>query len=278
MIGGAMAKVTEEKLAANRGNARRSTGPRTAKGKARSSLNSVRHGLLSKRVVIRGGDGAERTAEFESLAAGLHCDLCPVGPYETMLVDRIAVCYWRLARAQRFEVGAVKSALDECRKPPSEPGGNIREIEKQIALRESLIAVQEKILDVLRTPPERHGEMDRYCFVAQLQKAAATLDPRPADVGGPAVIEAAVAACEKEIAALRREIADFREQSAVAREYDALADSRRPMLGAIPPDDELRKLIRYETMLDRELHRAIKAFERRTGRRVGPTNPSPRAT
>jgi len=33
------------RLAANRANARRSTGPRTARGKARSSVNALQHGL-----------------------------------------------------------------------------------------------------------------------------------------------------------------------------------------------------------------------------------------
>src|SRR5579871_5074741 len=42
--------VSERKLAANRSNARASTGPRTAAGKARSSRNALRHGLSAKAV------------------------------------------------------------------------------------------------------------------------------------------------------------------------------------------------------------------------------------
>jgi len=38
-------KVSEHKIAANRRNARRSTGPSTADGKARASRNAYRHGL-----------------------------------------------------------------------------------------------------------------------------------------------------------------------------------------------------------------------------------------
>ncbi len=40
--------ATEKQIAANRRNALRSTGPRTPLGKARSRINSIRHGLLSK--------------------------------------------------------------------------------------------------------------------------------------------------------------------------------------------------------------------------------------
>lgn len=40
--------LTAARLAANRRNAQRSTGPRTARGKARSRLNGLRHGERSK--------------------------------------------------------------------------------------------------------------------------------------------------------------------------------------------------------------------------------------
>ena len=41
-------RVTPARLAANRENARRSTGPRTAAGKSRSALNALRTGARSK--------------------------------------------------------------------------------------------------------------------------------------------------------------------------------------------------------------------------------------
>jgi hypothetical protein len=37
--------ATEKQIAANRANAKRSTGPKTAAGRARSSRNAYRHGL-----------------------------------------------------------------------------------------------------------------------------------------------------------------------------------------------------------------------------------------
>jgi len=41
-------RVSERKLKANRENAKKSTGPRTARGKAFSRRNAVKHGLCAK--------------------------------------------------------------------------------------------------------------------------------------------------------------------------------------------------------------------------------------
>ena len=43
--------ISERKLAANRANAQKSTGPRTPRGKTTSSWNALKHGLLSRRLV-----------------------------------------------------------------------------------------------------------------------------------------------------------------------------------------------------------------------------------
>jgi hypothetical protein len=45
--------VSEARLHANRENAKKSTGPKTAQGKAYSSRNALTHGLLAKTVLFR---------------------------------------------------------------------------------------------------------------------------------------------------------------------------------------------------------------------------------
>ena len=100
--------ATAAQVRANRANARKSTGPRTAAGKERASRNAVKHGLLAREAVIPGED----PEEFESYREGMRADLAPVGPVETMLAERIVGLSWRLRRAERLQ-NAAFAALDD---------------------------------------------------------------------------------------------------------------------------------------------------------------------
>lgn len=89
------------KLASNRRNALRSTGPRTINGSRVSSTNATRHGLSATSVaVIR---GVEDEAEYEALVADVIADLKPVGAVESLMAERVAQLWWRLRRVLRFE-------------------------------------------------------------------------------------------------------------------------------------------------------------------------------
>lgn len=71
------------KLAANRENAKKATGPRTAEGKANSARNALKHGLLSRNLLFRDGDGSRQ--EFAVFLENLRRDRQPVGPLEDSL-------------------------------------------------------------------------------------------------------------------------------------------------------------------------------------------------
>jgi len=100
--------ISSKKSEANRRNAQLSTGPRTEAGKRQSRRNAVKHGILASALLITKGLGAEDPAEFEDLLSGLHRDLAPVGALEEMLVEKIAVCWWRQKRTLRCEAGLVR--------------------------------------------------------------------------------------------------------------------------------------------------------------------------
>lgn len=98
-------------LEANRRNARLSTGPSTPEGKARASLNRLRHGLYSKSVVLPGEDPAEYDALLQSFLA----EFQPVTLTEQHLVKVIADAHWRLRRALRMEAGHLENHLRKVR-------------------------------------------------------------------------------------------------------------------------------------------------------------------
>jgi hypothetical protein len=99
--------TTKAQVRANRRNAQKSTGPRTAEGKATVSQNAVKHGFLSRLDVIRG----EEQAEFDLFREQMLGEWAPDGTMETMLVERITSLSWRLKRAERMQSEAFEALL-----------------------------------------------------------------------------------------------------------------------------------------------------------------------
>jgi hypothetical protein len=100
--------VSAKQLAANRRNAKRSTGPKTPEGKARSSQNATKHGLLSQHAVITTGDEksggiVESQADFDQHLEDLRESYQPASHGEELLVQQIAVSYWKIARLTRLD-------------------------------------------------------------------------------------------------------------------------------------------------------------------------------
>ena len=57
-----------KQLAANRRNAQKSTGPKTPEGRAVSKMNALKHGILSKEVLVRGLNIKESSRELDGPA------------------------------------------------------------------------------------------------------------------------------------------------------------------------------------------------------------------
>jgi hypothetical protein len=101
-------KLSERKIEANRRNARLSTGPRTEAGKNRSRNNAIKHGIFSRDMLKSWGLGKEDAKQFDDFLTQLREDCKPVGVLEEIMVERIAVCLWRLKRALQYEVGTMQ--------------------------------------------------------------------------------------------------------------------------------------------------------------------------
>jgi len=93
--------TSPRKIAANRRNAQRSTGPKTPEGKAKSSRNAIKHGIFVKRFLS--GATPEAIEEIELLAASLWEHYEPDDIVEEILVQKIIVETVRYGRSLAFE-------------------------------------------------------------------------------------------------------------------------------------------------------------------------------
>ena len=103
-------EISQKQLAANRRNARLSTGPRTLKGKRRVRWNALKHGLLTRSVVVTSSDCFEYRSQFRTLLFWLHKKLKPVAMLQQILVGQIAA-YWRRRCALHAEAGEITRNL-----------------------------------------------------------------------------------------------------------------------------------------------------------------------
>src|SRR5215203_6914421 len=100
--------TSNRKVEANRRNALKSTGPTTPEGKAAVRLNALKHGLLSRKILLPGEDGEA----LKELGERLRAELQPVGELESLLVEKIVATHWRMQRLERVEAGIFAFELD----------------------------------------------------------------------------------------------------------------------------------------------------------------------
>jgi hypothetical protein len=96
--------MSKKLLVANRQNAKHSTGPRTARGKAIASQNALKHGLTAEIAVLPDED----PEDFIALSQRVTAELLPKGEIEAALVILIARKLWRLGRVARIEAATLK--------------------------------------------------------------------------------------------------------------------------------------------------------------------------
>ncbi len=106
-----LAHVSARKIAANRQNALKSTGPKTLEGRAHSRRNALKHGLFAMDLYIAALTKWEDPDEYQNLLQRLAESYQPVGAAEELEVQQIAVCWWKRARAWRYENAEIACQL-----------------------------------------------------------------------------------------------------------------------------------------------------------------------
>jgi hypothetical protein len=145
--------TSPEQIEANRRNAALSTGPRTQDGKAASSLNGTRHGLLARELLVRG----ESEVDFAAFAQGVQARLAAVGELEIFVMNRVISSAWRLRRAVSVESAVFNSDAQPTSDDVSQGAlGKIRLLSRyEVTLERSLYKGLEELAELQRKR-ERH--------------------------------------------------------------------------------------------------------------------------
>jgi len=101
--------VSPRQRRANRRNAKKSTGPQTAQGKARSARNAVTHGIFCRDLVL----ATEDAGLFLRIRRDFLSRLRPQDLLELSFVERIAESQWKLMRLARSEADLLDPPPDQ---------------------------------------------------------------------------------------------------------------------------------------------------------------------
>jgi len=293
-IDGTPENTSLKRLEANRRNCRKSTGPRTTRGKANSRMNAVKHGIYSVPVVVNGMQVRERSKEFQELRNRLWEELEPVGPLEEMLVDRIVTAHWRIQRALTAETGEVALSVD---------GGHWARVKREpeafrrlfnglcdpvVEMERSALGLGYLIraLEELRAEVTRDGELTeealghlrrRFCGVENsLTRELAGM--RDAVAANPEGSGAEALKAQQQRAVVGRidgKLNWYQEKIQGCEEREENEEDARQAAEILPSAAVLDKILRYETTVERQLYRAMNQLERVQRRRNGDAVPPP---
>jgi len=181
-----LSMATPAQLSANRANAQRSTGPRSAEGKSVSRFNALKHGVDAASITLPGEDPAAYQAFADSYdrAYPLHTVM------HRFLIDSLIRADWHKHRLQRLEADLIRKLLDET------PGATLIDVMLSDSPAAKLLArVQRQIAAHERAWFRAHRELVRLAnslAAAQQDGIGRYLDyavPEPRPAGATPYVE-----------------------------------------------------------------------------------------
>jgi len=243
------------------------------------SRNAIKHGFLSREVVITAGDGEESLKEFHDLLEDLSEQHEPVGVVEEALVQTIASCWWRKARVIRAENGSICKRLytvanNRERRNLDEHSG----LAKLSAI--LLNAKCEIVTDGYMSEQTRikiystFGPSDPFALTCSSvgPPEVGTQDQQSEKIVDQEANETKAASVVALIESYQKSIRT-QQNSATARQKVERNNETRSF--SLPPADVTDKLLRYEAHLDKQLYRAMDQLERLQRQRRGEAVPPP---
>ena len=281
-----------KQIAANRRNAQKSTGPKTPNGRAVSKMNALKHGILSAAVVVRGRCIKESDKELTAIRRRFWKDWNPIGATEEMLVDKIVTTLWRLSRVLRAESGEIALSVDgghwnrKCK-------GNANTITAWGLERDPVSLMMDSAignyylaneLKAVRALVEKEGVLTEAAIQSvmisaeansvtkDLEKLRSRLEQNPDGLD-----ESALRAKHKEQVLA---YIDSKQWLFALFKYDCeqrekMEEEEQQAAAVLPSIEVLDKIMRYGTMLQRELSRDMILLERLQRRRLGEAVPPP---
>jgi hypothetical protein len=287
-----LATISERKLQANRKNAKRSSGPKTERGKRFSRRNSFKHGFcLSHLEMIPYKENSEG---LHKLIAQVRDELQPVGILEEAEVERVAICLWKRVRTWTYENAHIRGREEHVLKLVRDSGrpqriseidqitmSLLKSAEREVASTGQLSPdSQTKIFDADPTFRELWPEFEETAleivseqeqkFATTAQKAGTTrlLERAPSDT----VDEPGVERDHTRLVALNTIRCAICFMQEAWKSIDMVSERiLKNEFGqtAIPCGDRVETMIRYNEANERDLNRALDRLERLQRRRKG---------
>ena len=250
---------SQKKLKANRENAKKSTGPKTLRGKTHSRRNALKHGLFARQwtdFFLQGED----SSEYEELLRDLQDQYQPVGRAEELEVERITLCWWRLRRVWRHENSANRTAARDVGR---------KELARQAEYCKQLDREEDAIMLRLQKAKE---EIDATDKVPQDLEQILAMRPRLAAFWSLSETAAKEWLEKMSLSKMFDELSP-EEQSPILAEltivclikfFEGARETRTTGINEvvtaqhiIPDRETLDRILRYETAIERNLGRAL---------------------
>lgn len=255
--------TSKRQAAANRKNAKRSTGPKTSRGKKKVSGNALKHGILSTKLILPHEDRNDFDALFNEMTQSLK----PEGTMENILVEKIAANLWRQRRLMEAEnallgLQTLPNRIDEemynAVEENTNPNISIPDLESSSEIK---IALNNQYIHELNDV-----DLDKITNWSELEELAPTVYKhfQLSFENINLTIEQYLAQANKNLAEF---ISSIKAQAEQDIENSIETDNQSPQLqewiiakNAIAQGDLEKNLSRYQTSLDNELYKALKAL------------------
>jgi hypothetical protein len=284
-------KLTPQKIAANRANAKKSTGPKTSRGRDHSKMNALKHSIFLRDTAVRGLYINENDHELATLRRDLYQDLQPVGRLEQVLVDLIVTTLWRSHRVLKAEAGEIALSVDDGiwqRRPERNNEDAIWNDDPERALSQSGFGhyIMRKQLRAIREYVENHGELTEAALaeinfhgkpysLTHFLHNVRRINQDNIEGYDPETFRAKQK--ERILAMIDLKLIKLDHDMLECVQREDKQEKAHQAAAVLPSPDVLDKITNYDAKLKRQLYRALNQLERLQRIRLGEPVPPPLA-